>query len=186
MADQGSGGLLSPLLRSRRIAAARPFLKGRVLDLGCGSGKLAGIVPPDCYLGVDIDEYSLDRARAAYPDHAFRGSLPPRDETFDTVVALAFIEHVPDPAEALREMAVRLRPRPASAIICTTPHPTVEKLHALGARAGLFSREANEEHEALLDRRRMEEIARASGLRLVIYRRFLLGANQLALFQRDS
>ena len=111
MADQGSGGLLSPFLRSRRIAAARPFLKGRLLDLGCGCGKLAGIVPPDSYLGVDIDEYSLDRARAAYPEHAFCSRLPPKDEAFDTVVALAFIEHVPDPAEALREMAARLRSR---------------------------------------------------------------------------
>ena len=157
MADQGSGGLLSPFLRSRRIAAVKPFLRGRVLDLGCGSGKLAAIVPPDRYLGVDTDEYSLGRARTAYPDHAFRGSLPPREEQFDTVAALAFIEHIPDPAEALREMAVRLRSRPASSIVCTTPHPSVEKLHALGARAGLFSREANEEHEALLDRRRMEE-----------------------------
>ena len=119
MADQGSGGLLSPCSRSRRIAAARPFLKGRVFNLGCGSGKLAGIVPPDFYLGVDIDEHSLDRARSGLP----------------------------------------------------------------GSR---ISREANEEHEALLDRNRLEEIARAAGLRLANYRRFLFGANQLALSKRDT
>ena len=52
MADQARGGLLSPLLRSRGIAAARRFLKRRVLDLGCGSGKLAGFVPPDSTLAL--------------------------------------------------------------------------------------------------------------------------------------
>jgi hypothetical protein len=34
MADQGSEGLLSPFLRRKRILAVKPYLRGRVLDVG--------------------------------------------------------------------------------------------------------------------------------------------------------
>src|SRR5215207_2931933 len=34
-------GLLTPYLQARRIAVARPFLAGRVLDVGCNVGSLA-------------------------------------------------------------------------------------------------------------------------------------------------
>lgn len=186
MADQGRGGLLSPFLRTRRIAAARPFLKGRILDVGCGTGKLASLVRADSYVGFDIDEFSLNAARTAHPGHHFVSALPPAGQVFDSVVALAFIEHVADPATVLKELAARLGDTPESQIICTTPHPSMETIHAAGARLGLFSREANEEHETLLDRKRLEEITRTAGLRLVVYRRFLLGVNQLALFRRDA
>ena len=40
MTDQAAEGLLSPMLRNRRIQAVKPFLRGRVLDVGCGNGAL--------------------------------------------------------------------------------------------------------------------------------------------------
>ena len=46
-------GLLSPYLRNRRLAMARPLLTGRVLDVGCAEGHLAESVPADRYVGVD-------------------------------------------------------------------------------------------------------------------------------------
>lgn len=47
------------------IHAAHPH--PRLLDLGCGSGRLASLLPPDQladYLGVDISEEGLKHARA--------------------------------------------------------------------------------------------------------------------------
>ena len=44
MADQGTEGILSPYLRRKRIQAATPYLKGGVLDVGCGGGVLATLV----------------------------------------------------------------------------------------------------------------------------------------------
>lgn len=178
MADQGSEGLLSPLLRARRIRAALPFLSGRVLDFGCGSGALAAHFPPGRYVGVDRNPSALMEARRRFPLHRFCPRMP-MGESFDTVAALAAIEHLPDPAEWL--LQVRALVAPAGRVVLTTPHPAFRLLHEAGARAGLFSREAAAEHETFLDRPSLECLARGAGFRLALYRRFLLGANQLAI-----
>jgi 2-polyprenyl-3-methyl-5-hydroxy-6-metoxy-1,4-benzoquinol methylase len=185
VADQGDEGLLSPYLRRRRIAAARPHLNGRILDVGCGSGALAEIIPAADYLGVDMDEASLAKARSQHPGHRFQVALPPVGEVFDTVVCLAVIEHVSEPVTFLRDLAARLAPSRAC-IVLTTPHPAVDWIHTAGASLGLFSRHASEEHEDLLGRSSLVSLASACGLQLVRYEHFLLGANQLAIFQRGA
>lgn len=156
-----------------------PELRGRVLDYGCGAGALAARIPPDRYVGVDIDVPSLDLARAAHPLHVFHAGLDEVPGDFDTIVMLALIEHVPDPAALLGTLAGRLRP--GGRVVLSTPHPRVRTLHDLGARVGVFSREAADEHERLLDRRALRAALGAAGMRLVAYRRFLAGANQLAV-----
>ena len=44
MTDQAVEGLLSPFLRQQRINAIKPYIKGVVLEVGCGSGLLAGML----------------------------------------------------------------------------------------------------------------------------------------------
>lgn len=181
MADQGSEGLLSPFLRRRRFIMAIPHLRGRVLDVGCGAGHLAAQLAPSEYVGQDVDEESLEIARRKYPSHRFGSQLPRREEKFDTIIALAVIEHVPSPRAFLARLAERLAASPESRIICTTPHPAMDWIHDVGAKVGLFSGHASDEHEELLDKAKL----RAAGepaLELVGYRRFLLGANQLAVY----
>lgn len=182
MADQGAEGLLSPYLRRKRFAAARPFLRGRVLDVGCGTGGLAAFVEPDAYLGVEVDAFSLGRAQAAHPRHRFVSGLSEVDGVFDTVLALAVIEHVPDPAGFLTTLAAHLQRSPHARLVLTTPHPSVDWVHDIGAAVGLFSRHANEEHEELLDKRKLRDVGLAAGLTMKSYRRFLFGANQVASF----
>lgn len=184
MADQGAQGLLSPFLRNQRIAAARPYLEGRILDVGCGAGSLAQYVNPQNYIGVDMDAVSLKIARRRFPEHVFYEKLEDNveEEYFDTVVALAVIEHVPSPTEFLLTLTKYLRADENARIICTTPHPSMDWVHGLGARIGLFSRAANEEHEELLDRTLLMSSAQKAGLTLLTYKRFLMGANQIAVF----
>ena len=187
MADQASG-LLSPWLRRRRLEAAAPWLAGRVLDVGCGSGALAARVGADRYRGVDIDADSVALARAGYPSHRFE-SLEPGEHWnegdasagFDTVAMLAVIEHTAEPGELLRRAAAALAP--GGRIVLTTPAPALEWAHALGARVGLFSAAASEEHQSPIGRRRLNELARQAGLRVVHARRFLGGANQLFVLE---
>ncbi|WP_413725160.1 class I SAM-dependent methyltransferase [Sodalis sp. RH16] len=185
MADQGAEGLLSPYLRRERIRRAVPYLKGRVLDFGCGSGTLAAHIDADCYLGVERDTVSLQIAREHFSIHTFVPELSEITNKFDTVVSLAVIEHVKNPVEFLRTLAAYLDDNPASNIIITTPHPSVDWVHHLGASLGLFSKHASEEHEDLLDRSRLEEVGREAGLSIIDYSRFLFGANQIAVFAKD-
>lgn len=184
MADQGAQGLLSPFLRNRRCQAAKPFLHGEVLDLGCGAGVLANYISAENYLGVDTDTESLEIASAEHPEHSFQASLPMTDKKFDTVVALAVIEHVPSPKDFLITCSNYLKPSPNAKIVITTPHPSIEKIHYLGSFVGLFSRHANEEHEELLDYARLLSISQIDGLSLNHYERFLCGGNQLAVFSK--
>jgi 2-polyprenyl-3-methyl-5-hydroxy-6-metoxy-1,4-benzoquinol methylase len=185
MADQMTG-LFSPFLRSRRIAAVRPLVaQASVLDFGCGVGELAGYVQPADYLGVDIDWGSIAEARRRYPRHAFQTleefESGESGTAFDVISALALVEHLPNPVVWLASMRSRLGP--AGRIILTTPHPSMRWAHELGARFRIFSREAAEEHQDLLDRAALQSLATAAGLRMVRYRRFLCGCNQLAILQ---
>jgi 2-polyprenyl-3-methyl-5-hydroxy-6-metoxy-1,4-benzoquinol methylase len=181
MADQGTEGLLSPYLRNKRIHAVIPHLQGRVLDFGCGGGLLAKLIDCKKYLGVEIDEISLQKAKSMFPTHQFSRSLPNAGEKFDTVVSLAVIEHVEDPASFLRELSEFLN---NGKLVITTPHPSVDWVHGLGATIGLFSKHANEEHGDLLDQTRLEMIGAQAGLKLDSYSKFLFGANQVAVYSK--
>lgn len=181
MADQGSQGILSAFLRRKRVAAARPCLNGSVLDYGCGSGAVAEHVPPQQYVGYDRDLETIDKARIEHPDHTFV-TEPPGGQ-FDTVVLLAVLEHVFDPTAFLRDLADRLAD--GGRLVLTTPHPRMEWAHTVGAKVGLFSHDAHEEHEALLDRAMIEQVATGAGLVVETYQRFLFGANQLAVLRRN-
>lgn len=183
MSDQGTEGLLSPYLRQQRINAVKPFLTGKILDVGCGTGVLAEWVKSEDYFGVDIDEQSLLLARANHPRHRFSYAFPTGDEKFNTIAALAVIEHVKSPVDFLVQLSGYLEKSADAKIVCTTPHLLLGWAHTAGARVGLFSRHANEEHEILFDRKKMESTALAAGMKLAVYKRFLFGVNQLAIFK---
>lgn len=182
MSDQGNQGLLSPWLRKQRITVALPWLTGKVLDFGCGGGHLAVHVDPERYLGFEPADPARQQAQQNYPRYSFTGEIP-SDSAFDTIVALAVIEHISRPDEfvlTLRDMlSVDGR------IVLTTPHPAFRKVHDFGAGLGVFSQEASEEHEAFLDYRDVGRICEQSRMQLLHARRFLYGANQLFVLRRN-
>jgi 2-polyprenyl-3-methyl-5-hydroxy-6-metoxy-1,4-benzoquinol methylase len=178
-------GLFSPFLRSRRIKAVQKYLKGQILDYGCGIGLICDLVPQPSYIGVDIDQKVLTSARHAYPEARFytpTGFAKLSDLKFDTIIGLAIIEHVADPLKFLKSMSKRLKT--GGRIVLTTPHPSLEWLLHVGDKIGLFSRASHEEHNVLLDRKLATALAKEANLQLLLYRRFLLGANQLIIYQQ--
>lgn len=180
MADQGSGGRFSPYLRQRRLEQAIPLLQGRVLDFGCGVGLLAAYCGEANYLGIDCDEQALSQARVAFPRHSFASELPAKG-SFDTVVGLAVLEHLRDPAGWLTRCMQLLSNK--GKIVLTTPHPAFRLAHECGARIGLFSREAADEHESFFDTKSLGLLVKPLGMELKLARRFLFGANQLFILE---
>ena len=182
MADQVSG-LLSPYLRRQRLRAARPYLQGRVLDVGCGVGLLAPMCDRNSYYGMDQDPESIEEARRRRPGYRFGTSLPDR-ERFDRIIMLALIEHVPQPDQFLSDMHQYLAP--GGCMVLTTPNRRFEWVHSLGAQMGACSRAAEQEHQVLFDSHTMRATAAAAGLRIRASRRFLFGMNQLFVLEPSS
>lgn len=168
--------MVSSWLQKMRIKAVLPYLKGRILDYGCGSGTLAKICPVASYYGVDIDEDSLKAARLKYPNFRFEKIIP-ENEKFDTAVLLAVVEHIDDPGSLLAHINGRLNP--GGRIVLTTPNPLFKICYRLGSKLGVFSSQAEVEHKKLINYQVMDKIAFASGLFIDHFRYFMFGANQL-------
>lgn len=177
MGDQiGKGGFLSGTLSEWRIRKALPHLHGTILDFGCGRGNLAYAISPERYIGVDDDEESLQIARKLHPHHQFYSAIPAR-LTVDCIVALAVLEHIPNAHELLKQFKSALKRD--GRIVLTTPHPGADKIHTVGARLRLFSREAREQHVRLYNRRALSDILAGTGFDISLFQPFMLGANQL-------
>src|SRR5258705_222107 len=99
-----------------------PQAQGRILDVGCGTGELPSrllrLFPQTTYLGVDLEEAHLERARARNASFAARAQfqredalrLSFHDAQFDLVVSRHVIQALPDARRALQEMGRLLQP----------------------------------------------------------------------------
>lgn len=84
-------------------ALMEPFLpQGRILDLGCGVGHSFERLAPRETVGVDIDAASL-AGQARETVVADMRDLPFADDSFQGLISVQSIEHVPDPEVVLAE-----------------------------------------------------------------------------------
>ncbi|MGK7295893.1 MAG: class I SAM-dependent methyltransferase [Candidatus Wenzhouxiangella sp. M2_3B_020] len=103
-----------PGLRRWRRSLAE-LARGRVLEVGCGTGRMLALYPDDCeVVGFDPNRESLDRAHRRRSDALlFAGvaeHLPFPDESFDTVACGLVFCGVSDPGQGLAEIHRVLRP----------------------------------------------------------------------------
>jgi len=90
-------------------------LKRPVLDLGCGTGQFATLVAESRLdAGVDVCKKRLGeaRTRGCYLDlrEGDARALPFDDESFETIVSLSALEHMPEPERVIAEAFRVLRP----------------------------------------------------------------------------
>ena len=106
--------------------AAQPVDGLRLIDVGCGDRPYA-----ELFAGA-AEVVGFDRPGNRYADlHGSIESIPVEDASFDIVLCLQVLEHVPDPAAAVREL--RRVVRPGGRVLATTHgvypfHPNPEDL----------------------------------------------------------
>jgi SAM-dependent methyltransferase len=88
-----------------------PELAGRVLDIGCGEGRLAGLLASHVtWFGVDSSPAQLVANPHGRLTRADMRSLPFLDGSFDEVTHLWCLYHLDEPLIAIREAMRVLRP----------------------------------------------------------------------------
>ena len=80
---------------------AKPYIKGDLLELGCGEGRGVELLIDlaESYTGLDKIHEVIDMLRNKYPDLTFEQALfPPftklQDNSFDSIVSFQVIEHI--------------------------------------------------------------------------------------------
>ena len=176
-------------LQRRRVARALPFVPpgSSVIDIGCHDGAFFRAAGDRVVRGVGIDT----TAPRSWPDGPYDlriGRFPDvvaPGETFDVVVALAVVEHVPRPeldtwAAALPGVLV-----PGGRVVVTTPSPRVDAiLDRLISLRALDGMDAGAHHG--FDPLTVPDVLGAGGLTLERHERFELGLNHLFVFRSPA
>ena len=175
-------------LQRQRIAKALPFIPpgSSVLDIGCSHGAFFAAAGDRVAKGVGVDlqepdswlDGPYDLRVGEFPDVIDRG------QTFDAIVALAVVEHVP--REGLESWAAAIPDMLVSGgrLIITTPSPKVDEiLHVLIKLRVIDGMEAHEHYG--FDPRTVPDIFGTGPLALEKRARFQLGLNHLFVFRRD-
>lgn len=113
--------LLKPYL------VAKEYVKGNLLELGCGEGRGVQELMPlvQSYTALDKIGEIVSHLQTSYPQGDFRQAVfPPfsglNDNTFDSIVTFQVIEHIQDDQLFIREMHRVLKP--GGIALLTTPN----------------------------------------------------------------
>ncbi len=94
------------------VEILKPIKPSRILDVGCGEGFTLIMLGRNkigkVYEGVDNSAEALKIGRKMYPNlgikHGDIYKLPYKDDSFDLVICSEVLEHLENPAQALKEL----------------------------------------------------------------------------------
>ncbi len=148
-----------------------------MLDVGCNNGHLRTLLPKDVeYVGIDI--HRLPGVNFTFHERSVLDDLSDLG-TFDSIFMLATIEHLEKYNEAIANLVTRLNS--GGTLILTTPSKLGDALHHWGAKVGLTSGMAAEDHEKIFTLEELKQLLLAHGLEKVEAHSFMLGLNQIVV-----
>ncbi len=185
-------------LSKKRAEMAKPWLKGDVLDIGCG-GEYSLTHFLDAgqhYVGVDIQEELIQRLRQTKPSYEFHCIDVDRENElvstinsqFDTVVLLAVIEHLRHPQAVISQCRSLLKD--GGTLIMTTPAVWGDKLvRFIEAALGVKHEEIEKysPHLIIFNEQTLRNLLTSENKFSVrYYKRFELGLNQLIIASKEG
>jgi 2-polyprenyl-3-methyl-5-hydroxy-6-metoxy-1,4-benzoquinol methylase len=104
--------------------AAIPWMKGSVLEVGCGEGYGMKLLARHCTQYLGVDKFPLPNLLVPSNARTLQMTVPPlggiNSNQFDAVVTFQVIEHIEDDLEFLKEIHRVLLP--GAVMILTTPN----------------------------------------------------------------
>jgi SAM-dependent methyltransferase len=171
---------LGLLLEDRRATAVLPHVRGRLLDVGCGSNQLVRRYGN----GMGVDVHPWKDVDMLVSDSS---SLELKAETYDTVTFVACLNHIINRHPVIEECKRVLRP--GGRIVVTMLTPGISRLwHLIRRPWDPDQRERGMQPGEVygFTTREMIELFREHGFRLESMQRFMLGMNHLYVFKREA
>jgi SAM-dependent methyltransferase len=169
---------LTPL-RQERIDACLPYVKGRLLDVGCGENLLVKAHGN----GVGVDIFPWPGVNVLCDTRR----LPFQDGSFDSAALIACLNHIPDREQVLNEVHRALKPN--GRLIVTMIDPVVgyfahKVTHVLNTDPDGCERERKDGEHWGLWGERVRELLKNAGFVIRRHRRFVYGMNQLFIAEK--
>ena len=183
--DEFSEKLHLTSLRAERFAVVLQELSGAVLDVGAGDNLLLktyinskNLVDHDYELanksvGVDVVDWGGDSLIVDSSD-----KLPFDDNSFDTIVFVACINHIPERKKAIQESMRVLKP--GGKIIITMINRVIGEIgHKLWWYSEDKHREVDEDELMGMDKNEVEKLLFDAGIKNIETSRFFYGLNYI-------
>jgi 2-polyprenyl-3-methyl-5-hydroxy-6-metoxy-1,4-benzoquinol methylase len=174
--------MLSSYLANHRYKIISSYIQGDILDLGCGHAIITQWLEPDQqYIGIEgrsrVYEW-LKKYREAYGFYKFDldTDVISINQRFDTILLLAVIEHLENPAMILNQIPDLIKQ--GGKLLITTPTRFGNTIHLTGSKINIFSRAAADDHEIIYSYNSLNNLIVRSGLQIDYYQKFLFGGNQ--------
>ncbi|HKY21440.1 MAG TPA: class I SAM-dependent methyltransferase [Vicinamibacterales bacterium] len=168
---------IGDLLANRRVRAVLPYVRGRLLDVGCGGNKLVRSYTN----GVGVDVHPWPGADLIVDDTS---TLHWESHSFDTVAIVAALNHIPNRRAVLEECRRVLRSD--GRVVVTMLRPRVSRVwHWLRKPWDSDQRERGMRPGEVYGFTPTEliELFESCGFALAAQRRFMLGFNRIYVFR---
>ncbi len=158
-----SSRFIEKFLQNYRFKIVMPYLKGDVLDFGGNKGELKRYVKGK-YLVVNYDHFLMKK------------------NYFDTIVALAVIEHIDfnEVFDIFKKFKKIMNKN--GRVLVTTPTVFAKPVLEFWSFLGIVDSNNIIEHKHYWNKRELFSLANETGLKVVKYRIFQFGFNQLTVF----
>lgn len=170
---------LGKILLSMRINAVLPYIKGYLLDIGCGTNELVKAYPDK---GIGVDVYPWGGVDLVVENTAV---MPFENNTFDTVTIVAALNHIPNRHEVLMEAHRVMRYK--GRIIITMISPMISRVwHFLRSPWDVDQSERGMRQGEVfgISNRELKKILKYTGFIITKQQRFMLGFNCLTIAQK--
>ena len=103
MAHEIKNVLVNRIFESNLYTAIQQYFKGRLVDIGCGTKPYAAMLSPYVteHIGVDHEDSLHSKDNVNLIGTAYK--IPVPDQSFDSALCTAVLEHLEEPEHALRE-----------------------------------------------------------------------------------